>query len=102
MQLTALWERLLKIAPISLDDDFFEKGGDSLLAMDMLAELDLLTGETVPASVLLDASTIRQLAHKLSERSNLGRKLPCSDPSEWASTTADLLSTATTLGVEDR
>ena len=72
MQLTALWERLLKITPISLDDDFFERGGDSLLAMDLLAELDLLTGETVPASVLLDASTIRQLAHKLSERRNLG------------------------------
>jgi len=71
MQLTALWERLLEIAPISLDDDFFEKGGDSLLAMEMLAELEVITGETVPASVLLDTSTIRQLAHKLSDRNNL-------------------------------
>ena len=72
MQLTALWERLLQITPISLDDDFFEKGGDSLLAMDLLAELDLLIGETVPASFLIDASTIRQLAHKLFDRRNLG------------------------------
>jgi oxalate---CoA ligase len=71
MQLIALWERLLKVAPISVDDDFFERGGDSLLAMDMLAELDLLTGETIPASYLLDASTIRQLAGKLSERGNV-------------------------------
>jgi oxalate---CoA ligase len=68
MQLTALWERLLQIAPISLDDDFFEKGGDSLLAMDMLAELELLTGGPVSASALLDASTIRQLARKLAGR----------------------------------
>ena len=28
IQLTSLWERLLKVAPLSLDDDFFEKGGD--------------------------------------------------------------------------
>ena len=55
LKITAMWERLLKIAPISLDDDFFEKGGDSLLAVDMLAELDQLAGEAVPASVLLDA-----------------------------------------------
>jgi acyl-CoA synthetase (AMP-forming)/AMP-acid ligase II/thioesterase domain-containing protein len=70
MQLTTLWERLLK-TPISPDDDFFEKGGDSLLAMDMLCELDLLTGESVSSSVLLDASTVRELARKLSERRNL-------------------------------
>jgi oxalate---CoA ligase len=71
VQLTAIWERLLKTAPVGLDEDFFEKGGDSLLAMDMLAELDKLAGEAMPASILLDASTIRQLAQKLTERSNL-------------------------------
>ena len=74
VRLTVIWERLLKIAPLSLDDDFFEKGGDSLLAVDMLAELDDLTGEVIPASVLLDAPTIRQLAQVLSERSNSGPK----------------------------
>ena len=55
VQLTAIWERLLKTAPVGLDEDFFEKGGDSLLAMDMLAELDKLAGEAIPASILLDA-----------------------------------------------
>jgi acyl-CoA synthetase (AMP-forming)/AMP-acid ligase II len=69
-QLMELWQRLLKYAPVSLDDDFFEKGGDSLLAMEMLAELALLTGETIPASALLDGPTIRQMALKLSERNN--------------------------------
>src|SRR5205823_637298 len=29
IELTELWERLLNTAPISLDDDFLEKGGDS-------------------------------------------------------------------------
>jgi acyl-CoA synthetase (AMP-forming)/AMP-acid ligase II/thioesterase domain-containing protein len=73
-QLTAIWERLLKVSPISPDEDFFEKGGDSLLAMEMLADLDKLIGEAIPASVLLDAPTIRQLALRLSERSILEPK----------------------------
>ena len=64
IQLTSLWERLLKIAPLSLDDDFFEKGGDSLLAVNMLAELDEMMGEAIPAAILLEAPTIRQLAYQ--------------------------------------
>ena len=68
VQLTELWERLLKIAPLSPEDNFFEKGGDSLLAIEMLVELEQLTGRNIPSTILLDASTIRQLALKLSGR----------------------------------
>ena len=82
--------RLLKIEPLSLDDDFFEKGGDSLLAMDMLAEVDLLIGRTIPASILFEATTIRQLAQKLSERSNLRAKISRSNSSSRTPTTANL------------
>lgn len=74
VQLTAIWERLLEVGPLNLDDDFFERGGDSLLAMEMLAELDKLTGTAVPESILFEASTIRQLARKLYERSELEPK----------------------------
>ena len=65
IQLTELWERLLKIKPLSLDDDFSEKGGDSLLAMEMLSEVEQLTGQTIPSSILFEARTIRELAQKL-------------------------------------
>jgi acyl-CoA synthetase (AMP-forming)/AMP-acid ligase II/thioesterase domain-containing protein len=74
IQLTELWERLLNTAPLSLDDDFLEKGGDSLLAIEMLAEVEKLIGDTIPSSILLEASTIRQLAHVLSESGNLKPK----------------------------
>jgi acyl-CoA synthetase (AMP-forming)/AMP-acid ligase II/thioesterase domain-containing protein len=67
VQITEIWEQLLKISPLSLDDDFFENGGDSLLAMDMIIELELMIGRPVPRSILFDASTIGQLAQKLSE-----------------------------------
>lgn len=66
-QLTELWERLLKKSPVSIDDDFLNEGGDSLLAMEMLCEVERLTGQTIPSSVLFEARTIRQLATTLYE-----------------------------------
>jgi acyl-CoA synthetase (AMP-forming)/AMP-acid ligase II/thioesterase domain-containing protein/acyl carrier protein len=66
-QLIELWERLLQIKPIAPDDDFSEKGGDSLLAMSMLCEVEQLTNRAIPSSVLYEARTIRQLVQKLGE-----------------------------------
>ena len=73
-ELTNLWERLLRISPLSPDDDFFEKGGDSLLAMEMLAELEWRTGLTIPSSILFEATTIHQLVQRLPEQQSLGPK----------------------------
>ena len=67
-QLTEIWERLLKVSPISIDDDFSEKGGDSLLALEMLHEVERVTGQTIPVSLLFEARTIRQLAQAASEQ----------------------------------
>ena len=64
-ELLQLWKKILKTENISLDDDFFEKGGDSLLAMDVSLELQRLTGRALPESILFDASTIRELAKRL-------------------------------------
>jgi len=63
--LAQLWKRVLKIKSISLDDDFFEKGGDSLLAMDVSLELQQLMGWELPESILFEAPTIRELAKQL-------------------------------------
>ena len=40
--IVTLWERILQIEPIGLDDDFFAIGGDSLAALEMIVSL----GET--------------------------------------------------------
>lgn len=63
--LVQIWKKILKIEDISLDDDFFERGGDSLLAMDVSAELERITGKTMPEAILFDAPTIRELAKKV-------------------------------------
>ena len=74
LQLTKMWEELLKITPIFLDDDFFEKGGDSLLAMQMHAKLEELTCRTIPGAMLFEATTIRQVAQLLSSGGKIQEK----------------------------
>ena len=64
-KLTALFKRVLKTDDLSPDDDFFEKGGDSLLAMDVSLELQKMIGKELPESLLFEAPTVRDLAKRL-------------------------------------
>ena len=61
-QIMDIWRRLLQRSDIGIHDDFFEAGGDSLLATEMLLEVEQAVGSRVPQSALAEASTIRQLA----------------------------------------
>jgi amino acid adenylation domain-containing protein len=66
-QVTAIWERLLKVKSIGHDDDFFALGGHSLLAVRMLAQVEKWFGCQLPESVLVEHPTIRGLASYLRE-----------------------------------
>ncbi|MGE0751275.1 MAG: AMP-binding protein [Variibacter sp.] len=60
--LLRLWRDTLESEAIGLDDDFFEKGGDSLMAVQMLLEVEKIVGHPIPDSMLVDHPTIAQLA----------------------------------------
>jgi acyl carrier protein len=62
LRLCELWEELLNVAPIGVHDDFFDLGGDSLLATSMLCRVEEIFGRNIPASVLLDSANIERLA----------------------------------------
>lgn len=64
-ELLGLWRRLLKTDAVGPDDNFLDCGGDSLLATEMLAELERLLGRVIPESVLVEAETARELAAQL-------------------------------------
>jgi len=66
-ELTKVWQKLLCKESVGIDDDFFESGGDSFLAVELLLEIGQLTGKTLPSTILFEASTIRQLAEALSK-----------------------------------
>ena len=59
-ELRDIWRRLLGTASFGIDDDFFEIGGDSLLATEMLLEVERLTGRPYPQSDL-SSLTIRRI-----------------------------------------
>src|SRR4029079_2850164 len=52
-QLVEIWEELLRVHPIGVRDNFFDLGGDSLMALQMMEEVELRCGEPVPASALI-------------------------------------------------
>lgn len=66
-QLVEIWEQLLDITPISIRDNFFEIGGDSLLAVRLFAQIEQKFGKSLSLSTLLQSPTVEQLADVLGE-----------------------------------
>jgi acyl carrier protein len=72
--LLRIFGRLLESAELSIDDDFFDKGGDSLLATELMLELEHLAGRPLPQTLLFEASTVRTLADALRDAGDLAPK----------------------------
>jgi thioesterase domain-containing protein len=64
-RLTPIWEAALDIGGLGVDDDYFELGGDSLIAVTLFAAMENAFGAMPPLSTLLDYPTIRKLAGRL-------------------------------------
>jgi thioesterase domain-containing protein/acyl carrier protein len=62
LRLVQLWEKLFSISPISVMDNFFEIGGDSLLAIRLFANIKQEFGITVPLHTIFQNRTVEQLA----------------------------------------
>ena len=65
VQLVEIWEQILKQENIGIDDDFFERGGNSLDALRMLAEVERIIGKTIKLTDFLQARTTRDLARTI-------------------------------------
>ena len=67
-ELVELWEAAFAIQPIGVDQNFFELGGDSLLAARLFPQMEKAFRMDLPLAMLLGAPTIRQLAEIISRR----------------------------------
>jgi len=63
----SIWRRVLGHDDFAADDDFFDVGGDSLLATWVVTELSLALGREVSLSLFLDAGTIEASVAALAE-----------------------------------
>lgn len=60
-QLINIWECLLDIQGVGIDDNYFDLGGHSLLALQLFMEIERLTEIRLPFVTLFKAPTIREL-----------------------------------------
>jgi FkbH-like protein len=64
-RLLELWKNLLATPGLGVEDDYFELGGTSLLAVQLFAEIATELGVDLPLTTILEAPTVRQLARRL-------------------------------------
>lgn len=67
--LTQIWERLLQVPSIGPDDNFFDLGGDSALAVQMFSEIAETFGQQYPPVLIYHVPTVASLATLLEKRS---------------------------------
>jgi acetoacetyl-CoA synthetase len=65
--LTVLWQRVLQRDPIGADENFFDLGGDSTLAVELLNEVSKLCGRNLPPVMIYQTPTIASLAEMLED-----------------------------------
>jgi len=66
--LLQVWKQLLKRDDIGIHDNFFEKGGDSLLVVLMITQLENELQHTLPLAIVFHAPTIAKMAAVLRDR----------------------------------
>ena len=66
VQLMRIWERILDVSPIGMQDNFFALGGDSLAAVRVIDRVSQLFGRQLPPDILwYQEGTIEALARAL-------------------------------------
>jgi len=66
-ELVQIWQDVLDKRPIGIHDNFFDLGGDSLLAARLFVEIEKTIGRNLPLATIYQAPTIEQLAAILTQ-----------------------------------
>ena len=65
--LVPIWQKHLRVSPVDVHGDFFDLGGNSLLAIQLVAEVNRTFRKRIAVSTLFRDLTIRKMAERLSE-----------------------------------
>lgn len=75
-QIAAIWAEVLGLDHVGADDDFFEIGGHSLLAVQVLSRMNRTLGLDLPLQLLFDSPTIGKLAGWIDQARREGPAAP--------------------------
>jgi amino acid adenylation domain-containing protein/FkbH-like protein/thioester reductase-like protein len=70
--LAEIWLSVLRLPEVSVRDDFFEIGGDSLQAIQVISAIGSVLGRDVSVHAFFDAPTIEKIASSLADASEAG------------------------------
>jgi amino acid adenylation domain-containing protein len=65
LQLAQIWSEVLDVYPVGIWDNFFDKGGHSLLAVRLMSKIQQQFGKNLPLATLFQSPTVEQLANIL-------------------------------------
>jgi thioesterase domain-containing protein/acyl carrier protein len=60
--LLGIWRHVLQTADVAPDSNFFDLGGDSLMALTLFLEIERATGRHLPITAIYDAQTVEEQA----------------------------------------
>lgn len=66
-QLIEIWQNLLFIEAIGIQDNYFDLGGTSLQAVELFAQIENIFAKKLPLTTLLETPTIEQLAQRIQQ-----------------------------------
>src|SRR5271154_4900960 len=69
--LTPIWRRVLQLSSVDVEDNFFDLGGDSSLALQLFNEVAHACGRELPPVTIYVAPTIAALAAVLEQPADL-------------------------------
>ncbi len=67
-QIAEVWQSMLGVSPVGIQDGFLELGGDSLLAARLVARMREVFDVDLPVRLFFEASTVEQLAREIDQR----------------------------------
>lgn len=71
--LCGIWEQVLRVHPVGVNQGFFDLGGHSLLATQIMSRVEQVFAVHLPLRTLFEAGTVREMAKRIEKaRSNAG------------------------------
>ncbi|WP_313931398.1 amino acid adenylation domain-containing protein [Nostoc sp. FACHB-133] len=74
-EITQIWEQILGVQPIGVKDNFFEVGGNSILAVKLFWQIEKIFSKNLPLAILFQSGTVEALAKIISQEEDLAINL---------------------------